>query len=198
MVKRNRNLHGSVPDKSKAVLLLIDVINQMNFPGAEKLLPRALRMAHRISRLKKRVRKLGIPTVYVNDNFGKWRSDFRAIIASCMENDIPGREIVKLLEPTDEDYFVLKPKHSAFYETTLDLLLQYLGSENLILTGIQSHICILFSANDAYVREYKLIIPPDCVASETLAQERQALSLMKSVLKADIKNSSRIRLNNLL
>ena len=198
MVKRNRNLHGSVPDKSKAVLLLIDVINRMDFPGAEKLLPRALRMAHRISRLKKRAGKLGIPTIYVNDNFGKWRSDFQTIVASCMEKNVPGREIAKLLEPTKEDYFVLKPKHSAFYETTLDLLLQYLGSQNLILTGIQSHICILFSANDAYMREYQIIVPPDCVASEKLAQEKQALDLMKSVLKADIKNSSRIRLNTLL
>jgi nicotinamidase-related amidase len=196
--KKSSNLHGLVPDNSKAALILIDVINRMDFPGSEKLLPDVERMAKNLVRLKERARKAGIPSIYVNDNFGKWRSDFRAIVSSCLEDDVPGRKVVELLKPSEEDYFVLKPKHSGFYSTSLDLLLVHLGSKNLILTGIATNICVLFTANDAYMRDYNIIIPSDCVAEEDPEDSKNVLKLMKKVLKADIKTSNRIDLNKLL
>jgi nicotinamidase-related amidase len=195
---KSSNLHGYVPDNSKAALILIDVINRMDFPGSEKLIPNAERMAKNLFRLKERARKAGIPSIYVNDNFGRWRSDFRAIINSCLEDDVPGRKIVELLKPSEKDYFVLKPKHSGFYSTTLDLLLIHLGSKNLILTGIATNICVLFTANDAYMRDYNIIIPSDCVVEEDPEGSKNVLKLMKKVLKAEVKNSKRIDLNELL
>ena len=196
--KKSSNLHGYVPDNSKAALILIDVINRMDFPGSEELIPNAERMAKNLFRLKQRASKAGIPTIYVNDNFGRWRSDFRAIVNSCLEDDVPGRKIVELLKPSEKDYFVLKPKHSGFYSTTLDLLLIHLGSKNLILTGIATNICVLFTANEAYMRDYNIIIPSDCVAEEDSEESKNVLKLMKKVLKADVKNSKRINLNELL
>ncbi len=195
---KSSDLHGFAPDNSKAALILIDVINRMDFPGSEKLIPSAERMAKNLLRLKERASKAGIPSIYVNDNFGKWRSDFRAIVNSCLEDDVPGRKVVELLKPAEEDYFVLKPKHSGFYSTSLDLLLLHLGSKNLIITGVATNICVLFTANEAYMRDYNVIIPSDCVAEEDPEEGKTVLKLMKKVLKAEIKNSKKINLNELL
>ncbi|HEU4435600.1 MAG TPA: isochorismatase family protein, partial [Pyrinomonadaceae bacterium] len=113
----SQDLHGSAPDKSNAALLLIDVINDFDFPEAEQLLEHALPAAKNIAALKRRANGAGIPAVYVNDNFGRWRSDFKKTVAHCRESR--GKSVVELLLPEDDDYFVLKPKNSGFYSTTL-------------------------------------------------------------------------------
>ena len=148
-------------------LLLIDVINDLDFPDGESLLRHALPMAHRLAALKARARRAGIPAIYANDNFGRWRSDFKVQVDHCLNDKTRGRPIVELLRPDDDDYFVLKPKHSGFFSTSLDLLLSYLQTKTVILTGIAANICVLFTANDAYMRQLDLIVPSDCVASNT-------------------------------
>jgi nicotinamidase-related amidase len=194
MPAKNDDLHGSAPDKSKFALLVIDVINDLDFPEANQLLRFARPMARKLLRLKERAKKAGIPVIYVNDNFGRWQSDFRRQVQHCLRAESRGHEIVKLLRPEEDDYFVLKPKHSGFFSTTLEMLLRYLGSETLIITGIAGNFCVLFTANDAYMRDYGLIIPADCTASNTAAENREALSLMRKFLKADTRPSTRIRL----
>src|SRR5436305_2359560 len=184
MRAKNRDLHGSAPDKSETALLLIDVINDLNFPEANQLLRYARPMAKKLLRLKKRAKKAGVPVIYVNDNFGRWRSDFRRQVVHCLRESSRGHEIVALLRPDEDDYFVLKPKHSGFFSTTLETLLRYLGSKKLILTGIAGNFCVLFTANDAYMRVYDLIIPPDWTSSNTAEANRPALGLMKTFLIA--------------
>jgi nicotinamidase-related amidase len=193
----NEDLHGSVPENCSVALLLIDVINDMEFEGAEALVQQAVPMAHRIAELKRRATKAGIPTIYVNDNFGRWKSDFRRVVEHCLEDGVRGEEVARILQPNEEDYFVLKPKHSAFYATTLDTLLTYLGASTLILTGIAGNICILFSANDAYMRDFNVIVPADCVVSNTEAENRHALEQMQKVLKADITSSADLDLQEI-
>ncbi len=197
MPARNEDLHGNVPDKSGVALLLIDVINDLEFPGGEHLVKHALPMTRRLAGLKRRARRAGIPAVYVNDNFGRWRSDLHKLIAHCLGADVRGKPMVELLKPDQDDYFVLKPKHSAFYSTTLDTLLDYLGARTLILTGVAGNICILFSANDCYMRDFNLVVPADCVASNCPRDNKQALALMQEVLKADITPSTRLDLEEL-
>lgn len=124
----NSDLHGNAPDKSEIVLLLIDVINDLEFPGGEELLQSALPAAMNIARLKERARQANVPVIYANDNFGRWCSDFNRIVEHCLRNDVRGRPIVELLKPDDDDYFVLKPKHPGFFSTTLDPVLEYLGA----------------------------------------------------------------------
>lgn len=194
MPANNPDLHGNVPESSHTALLLIDVINDLEFEGAEQLLRHALPMARRLARLKARALRAGIPAIYVNDNFGRWQSDFRRVVDHCLEDGVRGEPIVKLLQPSDDDYFVLKPKHSAFFATTLDTLLSYLGAKTLIITGIAGNICILFSANDAYMRDFNLVVPSDCVASNTAEENRHALRQMKKVLKADTTASGKLKL----
>jgi len=193
MPTKNPDLHGSAPDKSGMALLLIDVINDLEFPEAEQMLDAAMKMARQIARLKKRAHQARVPAIYVNDNFGKWKSDFRATIEHCAEKNVRGREIVKMLKPAEQDYFVLKPKHSGFFSTSLEMLLRYLGSETLILTGIAGNFCVLFTANDAYMRDYKLIVPRDCTVSNTAKENEEALQLMRKFLKAKTPLSKSVR-----
>jgi nicotinamidase-related amidase len=166
-------------------LLLIDVINDFDFEQGEELLRLAMPVGRNIAKLKERTRAAGIPSIYVNDNFGRWQSDFKKIVAHCRREDGRGKPFVEMLLPEDDDYFVLKPKHSGFYSTTLSLLLTHLAAENLILTGIAGNNCVLFTANDAYMRDFKLFIPADCVVSNTKEENEHALKQMETVLKAD-------------
>ena len=195
MPAKNPDLHGSAPDKSEIALLLIDVINDLDFPEANQLLRYAQPMARKLLRLKERAKKAGIPVIYVNDNFGRWQSDFRRQVRHCLHGDSRGHEIVTLLQPDEDDYFVLKPKHSGFFSTTLETLLRYLGSHTLIITGIAGNFCVLFTANDAYMRDYDLIIPSDCTASNSAEENREALALMRKFLKANTRPSSKLRLS---
>jgi nicotinamidase-related amidase len=193
MPEKNIDLHGSAPDKHKFALLLIDVINDFDFPEANQLLKYARPMARKLLRLKRRAQKAGVPVVYVNDNFGRWKSDLRRTVEHCTQHG-RGREVVELLRPEENDYFVLKPKHSGFFSTTLETLLRYLETKILILTGIAGNFCVLFTANDAYMRDFNLFVPSDCTVSNTQKENDSALALMRKFLKADTRSSSRIAL----
>jgi nicotinamidase-related amidase len=191
MLKKNVDLHGSAPHKHKFALLLIDVINDFDFPEANQLLKHARPMARILLRLKRRAQKAGVPVIYVNDNFGQWKSDFRRTVNYCAQEG-RGGDIVNLLRPEESDYFVLKPKHSGFFSTTLETLLRYLETQSLILTGIAGNFCVLFTANDAYMRDFNLFVPADCTVSNTKRENDSALGLMKKFLKADTRLSSGI------
>ena len=197
MPREVHDLHGSAPDKSETALLLIDVINDFDFPEGEQLLRLALPVGRRIAELKQRAIEAGIPSIYVNDNFGRWQSDFKKIIAHCKGETSKGKPFVELLLPDQNDYFVLKPKNSGFYSTTLDLLLTHLTAKNLILTGIAGNNCVFFTANDAYMRDYKVFVPSDCVVSNTEEENAYALKQMETVLKADTNVASSLDLKAL-
>ena len=192
MPAKNIDLHGNVPDRAEVALLLIDVINDLEFPGSEPLIEQVMPVAKHIAALKRHARAAGIPVVYVNDNFGKWRSDFNKLIDHCLKDGVRGQPLVELLQPDQDDYFVLKPKHSGFFSTTLDTLLAYLQTKTLILAGIAGNICVLFTAHDAFMRDFHLIIPSDCIASNTPEENHYALQHMRSVLQAMIAPSTEL------
>ncbi|HEX8175960.1 MAG TPA: isochorismatase family cysteine hydrolase [Pyrinomonadaceae bacterium] len=197
MPAKNEDLHGNVPDTSQVALLLIDVINDMEFDTGRELLKHAMPMARRLADFKRRAKEAGIAIIYVNDNFGRWQSDFNKILSHCLEDDVCGKPLAEILRPEEDDYFVLKPKHSGFFSTTLDTLLEYLQAKTLILTGLTGDICVLFTANDAYMRDFNLVIPSDCVASSNPEANEHALELMARVLKADTTPSTEIDLEKL-
>jgi len=193
----NEDLHGNVPDKSDVALILIDVINDLEFPEGDALLRYALPMADRLSAFKKRAKAAGVPVIYVNDNFGRWRSNFHVQVEHCLRSGVRGKPLVERLKPDDDDYFVLKPKHSGFFSTTLDILLDYLHVETVILAGVAANICVLFTANDAYMRDFRLVVPGDGVASNTEDDNRYALEQMRVVLKADTRPTTEIDFDDL-
>ncbi|HEX4610195.1 MAG TPA: isochorismatase family cysteine hydrolase [Urbifossiella sp.] len=122
--------------------------------------------------------------MYANDNFGRWRSDLSAV-DRCREPGCKGRPLAERLRPDREDDFVLKPKYSGFFSTTPDTLLRHLGTETLVIGGFAVDICILFTANDAYMRDLRVVVPADGVASNEAGDRDAALALMRRVLKAD-------------
>jgi nicotinamidase-related amidase len=180
----SETLHGSAPDQSPVALLLVDVINPLDFPEADQLLRHAIPAARHLAELKARAREAGVPVVYANDNFGRWRSDLSAVVERCEESGCKGRPLIDLLRPGADDYFVLKPKHSAFFSTTMDTLLRYLGTRTLVIGGFATDICVLFTANDAYMRDLRIVVPSDGVASNEAADRDATLALMRRVLKA--------------
>jgi|SRR5690625_3314089 len=188
------NDEPSFPDQSETALLIIDTINDLEFSGGERLFDTALPMAEAIAALKQRAAAAGIPAIYLNDNFGQWRSDFRTVVRKNLDG-VRGSPIVRLLVPAEEDYFVLKPKHSGFFGTTLQTLLRFIGAKRLILTGLTTDICVQLTAADAHMRDYQIIVPTDCCAAIAATQHRQALAYMKRVLKADVRESEQLELN---
>jgi nicotinamidase-related amidase len=191
------DLHGSAPDTNPAALLLIDVINDFEYPGGDRLYENARHIAAPIRRLKNRAHHARVPVIYVNDNFGRWQSSFEDILDHCLQPQIRGREFVEQLKPCPHDYSVLKPKHSGFYQTPLDILLKHLGSKRLVLAGLCTNSCILATANDAYMRDLELYVPSDCVAAQTAEDQEYSLHHMETMAKADTRPSSELNLSQL-
>lgn len=176
---------------SRRVLLLVDFINPLSFPGAEELAPAALEAATATAQLKHRMQARGFRSIFVNDNFGQWRSDFKTLAGECRRAGGAARGLVSQLKPHPDDLMVLKPRHSAFYATPLDLLLDELGARELVVTGLATDFCVMCTAMDAYVRGYKVWVPEDCTAAESPRQKHEALAWMQSVLKARVSPARR-------
>ncbi len=172
--------------QSKSVLLLIDVINLLDFEDNKELLAGLPTLANNLARLKRSARKAGVPVIYLNDNFNNWHSNFNEQLKECTKSTSNGKELAKALSPTKQDFFVLKPMHSGFFGTPLKILLDKLGAKTLILAGIAADICVMYTANDAYMRGYKLIIASDGVISNHKKSTEGALEKMHWLLKARI------------
>ncbi|MGQ4583635.1 isochorismatase family protein [Lysobacter sp. F60174L2] len=177
----------TTPDGATA-LVIVDMINPLDFPGGAAMQPAALAAARRIARLKQRVKANGGSVVYANDNFTKWRMGFSEIVAICA-NDSRGADIARLLAPEPDDHFVLKPKHSAFFEAPLETLLTKLKARRLVITGLATDGCVLATAMDAHMREYRIHVPRDCVAAISEARTDRALELMKVSMDIDVRTS---------
>jgi nicotinamidase-related amidase len=172
--------------------MMVDFMNPFDFPGSEKLQRRAVRAARNAAALKARAQAQRIPCIYANDNFGNWTSEFSALTRGLIAKGGTSGEIARLLEPAKDDLSILKPRHSAFYETPLEFLLEDLGIARLIITGIAVDICVLATAQDAHIRKLALWIPADCVATTEARYERLALSHMARTMQADIRPARRI------
>lgn len=171
---------------SHTCLLIIDMINEFTFDRAEQLFPAIEQSAQKIAALKQHMKEADAPVIYVNDNFGQWRSDFRTLVNRCLQDGCRGRKIAEILAPNEDDYFVLKPKHSGFFATPLELLLDVLDVRRLILTGTAGNNCVLYTAADAYMREFQVAVPSDCIVSLDAEVNRTALVHMQETLKADL------------
>lgn len=175
----------------KAALLLIDWINDFDFPGSEALIEAARPAAAKVAVLKERLKSSGLPCIYINDNFGRWRSSFSDVLAYCQKRS-KGADVFASLHPQEDDYFVLKPRHSGFYGTPLRFLLESLEVDTLILTGVAGNICVLFTAHDAHVRGYSLIVGSDTLASNTAEETRFTLEQLQAVMDAEVLPSAEI------
>lgn len=176
--------------RSPRVLILIDYINPLNFPGAEKLAQPALLAARATVRLRDRLEAHKVAVVYANDNYGAWQSDFHGLVAQCSARDDASGEIARLLAPRPRDVTLLKPRHSAFYCSALELLLKDMGARQLILAGLATDMCVQMTAADAFLRGFEGVwVPSDCTAAETPQAKAASLKYMRDVLKCDVRAS---------
>lgn len=184
------------PSPVPVALLMIDVLTMFEFPDGDAIFRCALGIRDSLVKLKARARQAGIPVLYVNDNFGDWRSEKEVLIGRCLE--AKGQKFVQPLLPDKEDYFVLKPLHSAFYMTPLEVLLEHLQVEALILTGLTSNSCITATAHDANMRGFDLYIPTDCSCARNRKEHLQALSQLRAMAGADLKLAKTLKLPNII
>ncbi|HSI87465.1 MAG TPA: isochorismatase family cysteine hydrolase [Pyrinomonadaceae bacterium] len=185
------NEHG--PDSSRVVLLIIDMVSDFQFEDGKKLFAHTMKIAKRVAELRKRAQDAGVPVVFVNDNFGKWNRDYGDFVDAIREGSAEGREITDILAPEGDDYFILKPQRSAFYATPLDVLLESMEAERLIITGITTDICVLFTAHDAHMRGFEVIVPEDCAAAVEATFHNQAIKFMERVAEAKIVKAADVK-----
>ena len=171
------------------MLLLVEVINPLQFDGAEDLAGPALQAASRIAALKRQLVARDVAVVYVNDNFGHWRSEFSELLAHCRKQPGAASTLARRLAPGPDDYTVLKPRNSGFDQTPLELLLSRLGARELVITGLSADLCVQFTAMDAFSRGYRLWVPEDCTAAESAERKHASLAWMKLALRCRIKPS---------
>lgn len=173
-------------------LLIVDMLNCFDFSGGETLKQKAAAAARAIAALRRDVEAAQQPVIYVNDNFGEWHSEKSRLVERAMDRN--GGVLSPIL-PDENDYFIIKPQFSGFYATNLPVLLPKLGVSRLILTGIQTDICVLFTAADAHMRDYSLWIPEDCVAAVDDERGQGALSIMRETMAAETRASGQITLS---
>ncbi|WP_108672525.1 isochorismatase family cysteine hydrolase [Peribacillus acanthi] len=176
--------------KSQYALLIIDMINDFNFTHGDLLLENTHHIMEPLLLLKRKAKENSVPIIYVNDHYNLWQANYEKIIEKCSNEK--NSHIIEKIAPNHDDFFLIKPKHSGFYGTALNTLLYHLGAKKLILTGIAGNICVLFTANDAYMREFSLLCPTDCIASADQNDNEYALRMMAHVLKANTSKSKDI------
>ena len=174
---------------SRSALLIVDMINPLDFPGAPALLRQSIPVATRIERLKRRMKSRGQPAIYVNDNFSHWLRDFHELVAICSEPRAAGAALAATLAPEHDDYLVLKPKHSGFFASPLEVLLAQLDIRHVVVTGIAGDGCVLATATDAHMRDLEVSVPSDCCASISKARNDRALRLLRESMRIDTRLS---------
>lgn len=189
---RDTGLRATRLPSSPRVLLLVDFITPLDFPGSSRLAAPALAAARAAAALKQRLRSEGVTTIYANDNYGVWQSDFHSQVAGCLARDGEAGEIARVLYPQADDITILKPRHSAFYGSPLELLLAEMDTRELVICGLATDMCVQLTAADAFLREFRTWVPADCTAAEDEDAKAAALAYMASVLKCDVRPSNKV------
>jgi nicotinamidase-related amidase len=179
--------------REQAALVILDMISDFDFAGADTMLGDLRRTAGVIARLREAADRLGLPVIYVNDNFGEWHSERYRLVERALQRQ-QAADIVARLAPRDGDYFIVKPQFSGFYATNLPVLLPKLGVDRIVLTGVAADICVLFTAADAHMRDYRLWIPADAVAARSASRKRWALEIARQSMGAEVRASTRLGL----
>lgn len=183
--------------QSDTALLLIDLINPLDFECGDQLFERALPAARAAAALQARARVAGVVTIYVNDCFESGATGLKELVERERAHGGRAAALVDALSPDpDRDQFVAKTRHSAFYRTELETMLRRMRIEQLILAGVAADICVLATAFDAHMRGFELSVPCDCVAAESAEAELWALRHMARVLSADVRPSFGLCLPN--
>ena len=167
-------------------MLALDLLTDFDFPDGPAVRRALSRHALSIRKLFDAARARRVPVIYVNDNLGPWRSNAPALIAHCTRPALAGAALVRQLCPAAGDAIILKPRHSAFFGTPLEALLDDRNISTLLLVGISAESCVWMTACDAHTRGFDLVIPADTMAGASTRALRATLTGLKDVLNARV------------
>jgi nicotinamidase-related amidase len=179
-------------DGGATALLVVDMLNPYEHPEADRLAERVAKALPRVRALLRRAADEETPVVYVNDNYGDWNSSSEGLAARAMAGAHP--ELVEPVLPEEGHSFVVKARHSTFYETPLEYLLDQMGISRLVLSGQVTEQCILYSALDAYVRHFDVVIATDAVAAIYDDLGETALQMMERNIGAKLVRAEDVEL----
>jgi nicotinamidase-related amidase len=166
-------------------VLVVDMLNTYEHPDAEILISNVAKIIEPLADLVRRARaRDDVDLVYVNDNYGDFTAEFSDIVRSALDGARP--DLVEPIVPVEDSLRVTKVRHSVFYSTPLGYLLGRLGTKRLILTGQVTEQCILYSALDAYVRHFPVVVPTDAVAHINADLGAAALTMMEQNMDAEL------------
>ncbi|MFJ6940619.1 cysteine hydrolase family protein [Streptomyces sp. NPDC101132] len=175
---------------ARTALIVIDMLNSYEHEDADALVPSVRDALPGVCALLKRARAADSPVIYVNDNFGRWRSHHGEILETALSGR--HRDLVEPVTPDEDSLFVVKARHSVFYETPLAYLLGQLGVRRVVLCGQVTEQCVLYSALDAHIRHYDVVVPVDAVAHIDPALAEAALRMMRQNMSALLTTSDAI------
>ncbi len=182
-----------MPRRIRSALLLVDLVNPFDFEGSPKLVRQAQAIADSLLAARSVFDEVGCPIIYCNDNFGQWRSDATAIVRSCTREGARGASFVRAVRPRASDYFVLKPTHSAFEKTPLELLLKWGKVRRVYVAGLTGDSCVHATVVDAHSRDFEVFVVRDATASETTLRNRRALQQLVDRCAAKVIGVSAIK-----
>jgi nicotinamidase-related amidase len=182
--------HGG--EGGETALIVVDMLNAYEHPEADRLAERVADALPGVRTLLHRATEAETQVVYVNDNYGDWNSSSEELAQAAMDGAHP--ELVEPVLPVEGQSFVVKARHSTFFETPLEYLLDQMGVGRLVFTGQVTEQCILYSALDAYVRHFDVVVATDAVAAIYDDLGEAALQLMERNMGADLTTAEEVEL----
>lgn len=175
---------------NQPALIVIDMINSYDHEDAELLVPSARKAVPMMRRLIEKARSADAEIIYVNDNLGRWRSRVDDMVRDALDG--PHGDLVEPIRPDDGSMFVVKARHSIFYQTPLEYLLDQHGIDHIVLCGQVTEQCVLYSALDAHIRKIDVTVARDAVAHIDPSLAEAALAMMERNMGATVVNADEI------
>ena len=170
----------------RVALVILDVVSTYDFPSGDRLMRAMKTCTPHIAAAAARARRAKVPVIYVNDGVGHWRSDFPGVFATCCQHSPEVRKLLEPLRPGDEDFVILKPRHSAFYGTPLEALLENLRVSTLMICGVSAESCVLATVCDAHTHGFRMIVPGDSIAGADPRAVRRTLQAIGDAFRARV------------
>jgi nicotinamidase-related amidase len=177
----------------KTALVVVDMLNTYEHADAEALTRSVREVLPNIASLIGRARSEDVEVIYVNDNYGAWNQGRSELVERASAG--PHGDLIEPIVPGDDTAFVVKARHSIFFETPLEYLLRQGGIERIVLVGQVTEQCILYSALDAYIRHFQVVVPPDAVAAIHPELHEAALEMMRINMDAELTPCAEVRLS---
>jgi nicotinamidase-related amidase len=151
-----------------------DAFKKKNLPSTQAY----VKIVPKIKKLLNKARALNIPVIFACDSFLENDFIFKGK-QSYSVRGTEGAEVVDDLRPKKKDQILPKRRFSAFFKTDLDQTLRLLGVDTVVITGINTHVCVYATAMDSICNDFKTIILEDCSASRNKEIHQGSIEVLR-------------------